>query len=66
MKVLKQFVDSDSIHDYVIFKISECTEKSLEEKCNFILKHQALDWKPLRLEYAENLKVFTMVYYYEK
>jgi len=66
MKVLKQFVDSNSIHNYVIFKISECTEKALEEKCNLILKQQSLNWKRLRLEYSESLKVFTMIYYYEK
>ena len=66
MKLLKKYIDEKNIHNYVTFKISECTEQTLKEKCDLFLKQQYLDWKPLKLEYAENIKVYTMTYYYEK
>lgn len=52
--------------DYVIFKISECTEKALEEKCSFIMSKQYLNWLPLKLEFKKNVHVFTKTFYYKK
>ena len=52
--------------DYVIFKISECTEKTLEEKCNSILNKQHLKWLPLKLEFKRNVHVFIKTFYYKK
>ena len=51
---------------YLTFQISECTEEALNKKCNFILKCQNIDWKPLMLEYHENVRVYTKYFYIEK
>ena len=66
MKLLKQYINEKDIHNYVVFNISECTEEALEKKCEQILNTQFLEWKPLKLEYAENIKVYTKTFYYEK
>lgn len=51
---------------YITFQVSECTEKALENKCNFILNCQKLDWKPLLLEYHNNVGVYTKYFYIQK
>ena len=51
---------------YLTFQISECTEEALNKKCYFILKCQNIDWKPLMLEYHENVRVYTKYFYIEK
>lgn len=53
-------------HKYLIFQISECTINALNDKCTFILKCQDVNWKPLLLEYHENVGVYTKYFYIEK
>lgn len=52
--------------NYLTFQISECTEKALNKKCDFILKCQSVDWKPLLLEYHESVRVYTKYFYIHK
>lgn len=51
---------------YVTFEISECTEKALDKKCDFILECQKRDWKPLKLDFKEHIRILTKTFYMEK
>jgi len=52
--------------NYLIFQISECTEEALNKKCEFILKCQKVQWKPLLLEYKDTIKIYTKFFYIKK
>lgn len=53
-------------YQYVFFDISECTEKNLENKCDFILAKQSLAWKPLTLQYKHNVHTYIKRFYFKK
>lgn len=53
-------------NEYVFMNISECTEKALEDKCEFILKNQNLSWKPLLQEHKYFVNVYIRRFYYKK
>lgn len=61
-----QEVKENKYSKYLLFTIAECTESALEEKCNFILSKQGLNWKPLYLEYKTHIKIYEKVFYFEK
>lgn len=52
--------------NYLIFQISEGTEEALNKKCEFILKCQKVQWKPLLLEYKDHIKIYTKFFYIKK
>ena len=52
--------------NYLTFDISECTEKALNKKCEFILNCQKINWKPLKLKHKRNINVYIKTFYVHK
>ena len=51
---------------YLIFEISECTLEKLNEKCEFILSKQSIEWKPLKLIYKHNVHTYIKTFYIKR
>lgn len=63
----KEFVDEVMKSDqYAKFIISENTLELLEDKCNKIMQCQKLEWKPLKIERLEFIRMYNKIYYYKK
>ncbi len=64
----KEFIDKvfNEKWKYLIFSITECTEETLNKKCEFILKCQAIEWKPLIQIYKRNVHMYEKLFYIEK
>lgn len=62
-EVVDEVMKSDQ---YAKFIISENTLEALEDKCNKIMQCQKLDWKPLKIERLEFIRMYNKIYYYKK
>lgn len=63
----KEFVDEVMKSDqYAKFIISENTLEALEDKCDKIMQNQKLEWKPLKIERLEFIRMYNKIYYYKK
>ena len=51
---------------YLTFEISENTPELLEIKCEQIMSHQSVQWKPLAIKKMNFVNIYIKIYYITK